>query len=108
MSGLPEADANKLMVTLLYMRHHEADFRVTESEVARQQFQWVEGYDKVRPLHAVAQVRRKRRATAHQIAEPHAQRHYQCGYCHGGAGAQLQLVDWGAASRGRWTVSPAS
>src|SRR4029078_11436092 len=36
---LPEADANKLMVTLLYMRHHEADFRVTESEVARQQFQ---------------------------------------------------------------------
>jgi methyl-accepting chemotaxis protein len=39
MSGLPEADANKLMVTLLYMRHHEADFRVTESEVARLQFQ---------------------------------------------------------------------
>ena len=80
------------MVTLLYMRHHEADFRVTESEVARQQFQqayksftdiirpinatpemkasleqvvktyaetfgkWVEGYDKVRPLHAVIDI----------------------------------------------------
>ena len=92
MSGLPETDANKLMVTLLYMRHHEADFRVTESEVARQQFQqayktftdiirpinatpemkasleqvvktyaetfgkWVEGYDKVRPLHAVIDI----------------------------------------------------
>src|SRR5215510_13747930 len=92
MSGLPEADANKLMVTLLYMRHHEADFRVTESEVARLQFQqayksftdiigpinaapetktsleqvvktyaetfgkWVEGYDKVRPLHAVIDI----------------------------------------------------
>jgi methyl-accepting chemotaxis protein len=92
MSWLPEADANKLMVTLLYMRHHEADFRVTESEVARQQFQqaykaftdivqpisttpemkasleqvvktyaetfgkWVEGYDKVRPLHAVIDI----------------------------------------------------
>jgi hypothetical protein len=39
MSWLPEADANKLMVTLLCMRHHEADFHVTESEVARQQFQ---------------------------------------------------------------------
>ena len=92
MSWLPEADANKLMVTLLYMRHHEADFRVTESEVARLQFQqayktftdivrpinatsemkasleqvvktyaetfgkWVEGYDKVRPLHAVIDI----------------------------------------------------
>jgi methyl-accepting chemotaxis protein len=92
MSGLPEADANKMMVKLLYMRHHEADFRVTESEVARQQFQqaytaftdiirpinatpeikasleqtvktyaetfgkWVEGYDKVRPLHAVIDI----------------------------------------------------
>src|SRR6187551_2299643 len=92
MSWLPEADANKLMVTLQYMRHHEADFRVTESEVARQQFQqaykaftdivqpinatqemkasleqvvktyaetfgkWVEGYDKVRPLHAVIDI----------------------------------------------------
>jgi hypothetical protein len=73
------------------MRHHEADFRVTESEVARQQFaayksftdiirpinatpemkasleqvvktyaetfgKWVEGYDKVRPLHAVIDI----------------------------------------------------
>jgi len=79
-------------LTLHYMRHHEADFRVTESEVARQQFQqaykaftdiirpinatpemktsleqvvktyaetfgkWVEGYDKVRPLHAVIDI----------------------------------------------------
>ena len=92
MSWLPEADASKLMVTLLYMRHHEADFRVNESEVARLQFQqaykaftdiirpinatpemkasleqvvktyaetfgkWVEGYDKVRPLHAVIDI----------------------------------------------------
>ena len=104
MSGLPETDANKLMVTLLYMRHHEADFRVTESEVARQQFQqayktftdiirpinatpemkasleqvvktyaetfgkWVEGYDKVRPLHAVIDI------DSHQLAD-RAQHH---------------------------------
>jgi methyl-accepting chemotaxis protein len=126
MSRLPEADANKLMVTLLSMRHHEADFRVTESEVARQQFQqaykaftdivrpisatpemkasleqvvktytetfgkWVEGYDKVRPLHAVStstvrtaaarrlSLPRDRRNAGQQpqIAEPHAQRHH--------------------------------
>jgi hypothetical protein len=104
MSGLPETDANKLMVTLLYMRHHEADFRVTESDVARQQFQqayktftdiirpfnatpemkasleqvvktyaetfgkWVEGYDKVRPLHAVIDI------DSHQLAD-RAQHH---------------------------------
>jgi methyl-accepting chemotaxis protein len=91
-SWLSEADTNKLMVTLLSMRHHEADFRVTESELARQQFEqaykaftniirpvnatpemkasleqvvktyaetfekWVEGYDKVRPLHAVIDI----------------------------------------------------
>jgi methyl-accepting chemotaxis protein len=92
MSWLPEPEAAKLLTKLLYMRHHEADFRVTESETARQQFQqayksfndtirpinatpemkasleqvvktytetfikWVEGYDKVRPLHAVIDI----------------------------------------------------
>jgi len=91
-SWLSEADTNKLMVTLLSMRHHEADFRANESELARQQFQqaykastniirpvnatpemkasleqvvktyaetfekWAEGYDKVRPLHAVIDI----------------------------------------------------
>src|SRR5262249_53414561 len=38
-SGLPESDANKLIIKLFYIRHHEADFRVTQSEVARLQFQ---------------------------------------------------------------------
>lgn len=92
MSWLPEADATKLMMTLLAMRHHEADYRVTQSEVTRQQFlqsykafteiikpinatpemkasleeqvkayaetfsQWVDGYDKVRPLHALIDI----------------------------------------------------
>jgi methyl-accepting chemotaxis protein len=92
MSWLPEADATKLMMALLSMRHHEADFRVAQSELARQQFQqsyktftdvmtpisavpemkasleqqvktyaetfgkWVEGYDKVRPLHAIIDI----------------------------------------------------
>ncbi|HZP70002.1 MAG TPA: methyl-accepting chemotaxis protein [Pseudolabrys sp.] len=92
MSWLPEADATKLMMTLMYMRHNEADFRVSQSEVSRQLFQqsyktftdtiapvnapperkaaleqqvknyvdtfgkWVEGYDKVRPLHAIIDI----------------------------------------------------
>lgn len=92
MTWLPEADAMKLMMALLSMRHHEADFRVAQSEVARQQFQqsykaftdiirpinatpemkasleqqvkiyaetfgkWVEGYDRVRPLHALIDI----------------------------------------------------
>jgi methyl-accepting chemotaxis protein len=38
MSGLAEADATKLMVALLSMRHFEADYRVNQSEVSRQQF----------------------------------------------------------------------
>ena len=92
MSWLPEADATKLLMALLSMRHHEADFRVAQSELARQQFhqsyktftdivrpisatpemktslekqvktyadtfgKWVEGYDKVRPLHALIDI----------------------------------------------------
>jgi len=38
MSWLAEADATKLMVALLSMRHFEADYRVNQSEVSRQQF----------------------------------------------------------------------
>ena len=38
MSGLAEADATKLLVALLSMRHIEADYRVNQSEVSRQQF----------------------------------------------------------------------
>lgn len=38
MSGLAEADATRLMVALLSMRHFEADYRVSQSEVSRQQF----------------------------------------------------------------------
>ena len=38
MSWLAEAEANKLMMTLLTMRHHEAEYRVNRTEVTRQQF----------------------------------------------------------------------
>src|SRR6476620_4888743 len=38
MSWLAEADATKLMIALLSMRHFEADYRVNQSEVSRQQF----------------------------------------------------------------------
>ena len=38
MSGLAEADATRLLVALLSMRHFEADYRVNQSEVSRQQF----------------------------------------------------------------------
>ncbi len=38
MSWLAEADAMKLMMALLSMRHFEADYRVNQSEVSRQQF----------------------------------------------------------------------
>jgi methyl-accepting chemotaxis protein len=44
MSWLAEADATKLMMTLLFMRHYEADFRVNQNEIFRQQFQL--GYKK--------------------------------------------------------------
>ena len=38
MSWLAEADATRLMMALLSMRHFEADYRVNQSEVSRQQF----------------------------------------------------------------------
>ena len=44
MSWLAKDDATKLMMTLLFMRHYEADYRVDQDEVARQQFE--RGYKK--------------------------------------------------------------
>ena len=38
MSWLADTDAKKLMMALLIMRHHEADYRLSQSELARQQF----------------------------------------------------------------------
>lgn len=38
MSWLAKDDATKLMMTLLFMRHHEADYRFDQNEVSRQQF----------------------------------------------------------------------
>ena len=38
MSWLAKDDATKLMMALLSMRHFEADYRVNQSEVSRQQF----------------------------------------------------------------------
>lgn len=48
MSGLAEADATRLLVALLSMRHFEADYRVNQSEVSRQQF--VMAYRKIADL----------------------------------------------------------
>jgi methyl-accepting chemotaxis protein len=38
MSWLAKAEATKLMMALLIMRHHEAEYRLTPSELTRQQF----------------------------------------------------------------------
>jgi methyl-accepting chemotaxis protein len=44
MSWLAKDDATNLMMTLLIMRHHEADYRVDQGEMSRQQFE--RGYKK--------------------------------------------------------------
>lgn len=38
MTWIVETDANRLMMSLLTMRHHEAEFRLTHTELTRQQF----------------------------------------------------------------------
>jgi methyl-accepting chemotaxis protein len=38
MTWLAEAEATKLMMSLLVMRHHEADYRLTQRELTQQQF----------------------------------------------------------------------
>ncbi len=38
MTWLAEAEATKLMMSLLVMRHHEAEYRLTQAELTRQQF----------------------------------------------------------------------
>jgi methyl-accepting chemotaxis protein len=59
MSWLPESEAARLLTKLLYMRHHEADFRVTESEIARQQFQqaYKSFNDTIRPINATPEMK---------------------------------------------------
>jgi len=44
MTWLAEADAGKLMMALLIMRHHEAEYRLNPSELTKQQF--LTGYKK--------------------------------------------------------------
>jgi methyl-accepting chemotaxis protein len=92
MSWLAEAEAAKLMIALLVMRHYEAEYRLAQTELTRQQFlagykkftgtfaqidgtaemkeslerqvktyadtfaQWIEGFDRVRPLRAVIDI----------------------------------------------------
>jgi len=92
MTWLADADAGKLMMTLLAMRTYEAEFRLNQSELARQKFlanytkftdtfaqidgtadmkdslehevktyadtfaQWIEGFERVRPLRAVIDI----------------------------------------------------
>jgi len=38
MTWLADTDATKLMMALLMMRHHEADYRLNQTEITRQQF----------------------------------------------------------------------
>jgi len=38
MSWVAQTDANRLMMLLLIMRHHEAEYRLTQTELSRQQF----------------------------------------------------------------------
>ena len=92
MTWLAEAEATKLMMALLAMRHHEAQYRLSQTELTRQQFlagykkftdtfaqidgtaemkeslehqvktyadtfaQWIDGFDRVRPLRAVIDI----------------------------------------------------
>ena len=92
MTWLAEAEATKLMMSLLTMRAYEAEFRLIQSELLRQHFlgsykkftdifarvdgtpdmknalerevknyadtfaQWIEGYERVRPLRAVIDI----------------------------------------------------
>ena len=71
MSGLPESEAAKLLTNLLYMRHHEADFRVTESEVARQQFQqaYKSFNNTIRPINATPEMK----ASLEQVVKTYAE-----------------------------------
>jgi methyl-accepting chemotaxis protein len=92
MTWLAEADAGKLMMALLIMRDHEAEYQLSQSELPRQQFlsgykqftdtfaqidgtpdmkdslehevktyadtfaQWIDGYERVRPLRAMIDI----------------------------------------------------
>jgi methyl-accepting chemotaxis protein len=92
MTWLAEADAGKLIMALLIMRDHEAEYQLSQSELPRQQFlsgykqftdtfaqidgtpdmkdslehevktyadtfaQWIDGYERVRPLRAVIDI----------------------------------------------------
>jgi methyl-accepting chemotaxis protein len=92
MTWLAEAEATKLMMALLNMQHHEARYRLNQTELTRQQFlagykvfttifaqidgtpemkesleqqvknyadtfaQWIDGFDRVRPLRAVIDI----------------------------------------------------
>jgi len=50
LSWVAQADANKLMMTLLNMRHHEAEYRLAPAEVTRQQF--LAGYRQFNEIYA--------------------------------------------------------
>jgi methyl-accepting chemotaxis protein len=92
MTWLAESDATKLMMTLLAMRHYEAQYRLSQTELSRLQFldsyeklkntfaridgtvemkgslehqvktyadtfaQWIDGFNRVRPLHVVIDI----------------------------------------------------
>ena len=92
MTWLAEAEARNLMMSLLFMRAHEAEYRLSQSELPRKQFlagykkftdtfaqidgtpemkdslerqvktyadtfaQWIDGYERVRPLRAVIDI----------------------------------------------------
>ena len=148
MTWLAEADATKLMMALLIMRHHEAEYRLSQMELTRQQFladykkfnntfaqidgtpemkeslehqvkayadtfaQWIEGFDRVRPLRVVIDIDSQRMlpradeiidqaradrgsgvSGARRVAGAHAHRHHRGRHRHGRARPRLQLAD---------------
>jgi methyl-accepting chemotaxis protein len=71
MSWLPESEAARLLTNLLYMRHHEADFRVSDSEIARQQFQQAHKSfnDTIRPINATSEMKSSLEQVVNTYAE---------------------------------------
>ena len=46
--GWPNAMRSKLMISLLTMRHHEAEYRLTQAELTRQLF-----FDELQEIHRI-------------------------------------------------------
>ena len=70
MSWVAEADAMKLIMALLSMRHFEADYRVNQSEVSRQQF--LSSYKKFTDTFALIDGTPERKTSLEQQVQTYA------------------------------------